>query len=193
MAFKYATGSKFDDPGKSVSQAAKKVNEAFWQEAHRRALLAMTNRILWGVIGTNGTAATAIEATFKSGCQTGGTGGVGVAKPLGLLINGRAGTTATAGSFWLPAGTQAANTFVKYGIFIGFGTDGTCLAGNESTTSTGAYLPDCPAAYVCVGYMQYATTAGTQWNRGANVVTGQTGSSGTGTFVDLVHYPLYET
>lgn len=193
MAFKYPTGTKFDDQTKTVSQAAKKVHEAFWDETQRRALQASLNRILWGVIGTNGTAATAIEASFKSGCQTGGTGGIGVAKPLGLIINGRAGTTATAGSFNLPDGTQASNTFVKYGIFIGFGTSGTVKAGNESSTSTGAYLPDCPDGYVCVGYMQYATTAGTAWDRSSNVVTGQSGACGTATFVDLIHMPLYET
>jgi hypothetical protein len=183
---------KFDAPTKSVEQAPRKIYNAFPNSAMRRALQGICNRVLWGVIGTNGTAATAIEASYKTGCQTGGTGGIGVAKPLGLLINGRMGTTATAGSFWLPAGTQAASTYVKYGIFIGFGTSGTVLAGNESTSSTAAYLPDCPDGYVCVGYFEYC--AGTSnWNRGANVCTGQTGSAGTGTFYDLIHMPLYET
>ena len=193
MAFKYSLTDKFDSATKSVEDAPRKVYNAFPNDAIRRAIQGISNRILWGVPGTNGTAATCIEASFKSGCQTGGTGGIGVAKPLGLVINGRQGTTATAGSFWLPAGTQSSNTFVKYGIFIGFGTSGTVLAGNEGATSTAAYLPDCPNGYVCVGYMEYTTTAGTAWNRGANVVTGQTGSQGTASFVDLIHMPLYET
>jgi len=193
MAFKYATGTKFDDATKAVSQASRKMYEADFHEGLRRAILGVSNRVLWGVIGTNGTAATAIEQTFKTGCQTGGTGGIGVAKVLGLLINGRMGTTSTSGSFNLPAGTQGLSTYVKYGIFIGPGTSGTVLAGNEATSSTNAKLPDCPTEYVCVGYMEYAagTSAG-GWNRDANKVTGQTGSSGTATFTDLIHMPLWE-
>lgn len=188
MAYK-----KFDDASPNVSQHTRKIYEAIWSDGQRRALAGVLNRILWGVIGTNGTAATAIEASFKSGCQTGGTGGIGVAKALGLLINGRAGTTATAGSFWLPSGTQSSETVVKYGIFVGPGTSGTVLAGNEGTAATYAYLPDCPEDYVCVGYFQY--TAGTSdWNRGANLCTGQatSGSAGTGTFTDLIHMPYHE-
>ena len=188
---KWTSRAKFDEANKNVEQAPRKVYNAFPNEAIRRAIQGISNRILWGVIGTNGTAATCIEASFKSGCQTGGTGGVGVAKPLGLVINGRQGTTATAGSFWLPAGTQAAATYVKYGIFIGFGTTGTCLAGNEATSSTAAYLPDCPDGYACVGYFEYC--AGTSdWNRNENKCTGQSGSSGTGTFYDLIHMPVHE-
>jgi hypothetical protein len=191
MAFKY-TKKMFDAPPLSGKEDARRTYEAFYNNAMRRALSAITNRVLWGSMGTNGTANTGREASFKTGCQTGGTGGIGVSVALGLLINGRQGTTATAGSFWLPVGTQSKDTFVKYGIFVGRGTSGTVLAGNEGATSTAAHIPECPEEYVCVGYMQYATTAGTAWNRGANVVTGQTGSSGTATFVDLIHMPLWD-
>ncbi len=191
MAFKYTT-RKFDAPPLSGKDDARRTYEAFYNDAMRRALMAISNRVLWGTLATNGTANTQREASYKSGCQTGGTGGIGVARALGLIINGRQGTTATAGSFWLPVGTQSASCFVKYGIFVGFGTTGTVLAGNEGATSTAAHMPESPEEYVCVGYMEYATTEGTAWNRGANVVSGQTGSSGTFTFVDLIHAPLYD-
>lgn len=183
MAYK-----RFDDPNKAVDDSAQGVHDAFWLAAQRRALQSISNRILRGNFGTAGTTAAAAASAMLSGCQTGGTGGIGVANPLAIVINGKAGTTASAGSFWLPAGTQGASTYTKYGIFIGFGTSGTVLAGNEGTSSTTAMLPDPPDGLVCVGYMEYA--AGTSpWNRGANVVTGQTGSAGTATFTDLIHYP----
>ena len=192
MAFKYATGTKFDDATKAVSQASRKVYDADFHENMRRAILSISNRVLDGNFGTAGTTAAGRASAILAGCQTGGTGGIGVSAPLAVIINGRAGTRASAGSYNLPAGTQAASTYVKYLICGGFGTSGTVLAGNEATSSTQAYLPDCPAEYVALGYMEYA--AGTSnWNRDANVVTGQTGSSGTATFTDLVHMPLYET
>ena len=192
MAFKFATGSKFDDATKSVSQAAKKINDATWEESLRRAIESISNRVLGGA--ESGTAAADKASNMAAGCGTGGAFGIGTTAGLAVIINGRAGTRASAGSYNLPSGTQAASTYVKYGIFGGFGTAGTVLAGNESLTSTGAYLPDCPSGLVVLGYMQYlAGTSAGGWNRGANVVTGQTGSSGTATFVDLVHMPLYET
>jgi hypothetical protein len=182
---------KFDDPSLKRANESRKLDPVFPYEALRRSLQGVLNRVFDGNFGTAGTTAAGRAAALATGCQTGGTGGIGVSKPLAVIINGRAGSRASAGSYWLPAGTQSANTYVKYGIFGGTGTSGTVLAGNESTSSTGAYLPDCPDGYVCLGYMEYvAGTVG--WNRGANVVTGQTGSSGTATFTDLVHMPMSE-
>lgn len=182
---------KFDDPSLTRENAPRKGYDAFQHEAIRRALQGVLNRVLDGDFGTAGTTAAARAAAVATGCGTGATGGVCAGKAVAVLINGRAGTRSSSGSMWLPAGTQSAATYVKYLICGGFGSTGTCLAGNESTSSTGAYLPDCPADYVALGYMEYL--AGTSaWNRGANVVTGQTGSSGTATFVDLVHMPFTE-
>ena len=187
MAYK-----KFDDATKAVAQSPRKGYDAFVDESTRRALQGVLNRIIRGNFGTAGTTAAAAASSMAAGCQTGGTGGIGVGNPLAIIINGRVGTRATAGSYWLPAGTQAALTYVKYLICGGFGTSGTVLAGNEAASSTAAYLPDCPIDYVAFGYFEYlAGTCG--WNRNANVCTGQTGSSGTGTFTDLVHMPFYET
>jgi hypothetical protein len=182
---------KFDDAAKTRDNAPRKGYDAFQHEALRRALQGVLNRVLDGDFGTAGTTAAGRAAAVATGCGTGATGGVCAGKAVAVLINGRAGTRSSSGSMWLPAGTQSAATYVKYLICGAFGSTGTCLAGNESTSSTGAYLPDCPADYVALGYMEYL--AGTSaWNRGANVVTGQTGSSGTATFVDLVHMPFTE-
>lgn len=187
MAYK-----RFDDPALTGEAAPRKVYNAMMNDAVRRALQSVLNRVITGKHATDGTSAAALAQVMATGVGTGGTGGIGTTAALAILLNGRAGTRASAGSYWLPSGTQSASTYVKYGIFGGFGTSGTVLAGNESTASTTAYLPDCPDGYLCLGYMEYL--AGTSaWNRGANVVTGQTGSSGTGTFTDLVHMPLYET
>lgn len=183
---------KFDDPALNVAQAPRKVYDAVEHEDLRRALQGVLNRVFDGNFGTAGTTAAARATALKTGCQTGGTGGIGVANPVAVIINGRAGTRASAGSYWLPAGTQSAATYVKYLIAGGFGTTGTVIAGNESTSATGAYLPDCPDGYVALGYMEYL--AGTSpWNRGANICSGTSASAGTATFVDLVHMPLYET
>ena len=187
MAYK-----KFDDPSLDVAQSPRKVYDAVVHEALRRAIQSITNRIVSGNFGTAGTTAAGVATALNSSCGTGQTGGCCIGAALAVIINGRAGTRSSSGSMWLPAGTQSASTYVKYGLFGACGSTGTCLAGNESTSATGAYLPDCPDGLMCFGYMQYA--AGTSaWNRGANVVTGQTGSSGTATFVDLVHMPLFET
>lgn len=188
MAYK-----KFDDPADNVAQSPRKLYDAVAHESVRRAIQSITNRILDGNFGTAGTTAAARAAAMASGCGTGGTGGVCIGAALAVIINGRAGTRSSAGSLWLPAGTQAANTFVKYGIFGGFGSSGTCLAGNEGASATAAYLPDCPDGLICFGYMQYATTNGQAWNRGANVCSGSSASAGTASFVDLVHMPLFET
>ena len=183
--------AKFDDPSKKVAQSPRKGYDAFVHEAVRRALMGNFNRVLGGNFGTAGTTAAGRATAMATSCGTGQTGGLCAGAAVAVLINGRAGTRSSAGSMWLPAGTQAAATYVKYLICGAFGSTGTCLAGNESTSATGAYLPDCPADYVALGYMEYlAGTSG--WNRGANVATGQTGSSGTGTFQDLVHMPFYE-
>lgn len=188
MAYK-----KFDDPTTTVSQSMRKGYEGIWDDKLRRLLQGNLNRVLGGNFGTAGTTAAARATAMATSCGTGTTGGVCAGAAVAVLINGRAGTRSSAGSMWLPAGTQGSGTYVKYLICGGFGSTGTCLAGNESTSSTGAYLPDCPANYVALGYMEYAANSTCGWNRGANVVTGQTGSSGTATFTDLVHMPFYET
>jgi hypothetical protein len=181
----YYTRSKFDDPVKSVSTAGKNVYDAFKDEAIRGALRAVSNRVLHG--GYAGTATT----TYHSLVGTGGTGGVTIRGPIIALINGRAGTVATASDLELPVGTQASATYVKYLISSGFGSSGTVTAGNEGTSSTAALLPDLPDGHVAIGYVEYAANGTRGFIRTNSVLSGNTGgTNGTvNAWVDLVCYP----
>jgi hypothetical protein len=91
---------------------------------------------------------------------TGGTAGIKLNSALVLSINGRVGTAIAQDNLYLPKGTQAANTWVKYLIAAKFGTTGTIVAGNEGASSTAARLPSCPDGYVALGYVEYNTTSG---------------------------------
>jgi hypothetical protein len=183
MAYK-----KFDDPIKTVDDSKLKVANAFGFQADsiRRALQSVLNRVVM-YDGTNGNLSTA----FAGNCGTGAGTGCCIGKPLFVLINGKLGTRGSCGTVVVPVGTQAKDTFVKYGLFGALGSSGTCFAGNESATAAGAKLPDCPDGLICFGYMQFATTSGTAWDRGTAIVTGVAAASacGTATFQDLWHMP----
>lgn len=179
---------KFDDPAKSRSNDIGKVYPVFPSDSERRALQGVLNRVIWG--GTGGTHTTSLYA----GCGTGSTGGVKITNVLGIAINGRIGTAFNRDNMELPAGTQSANTVVKYLVSSGFGTSGTVTAGNEGTSSTKAFLPDCPDGHVAVGYFEYATTAGNAFVRTNKALTGHSAAT-AGTineWVNLVHMPLNE-
>jgi hypothetical protein len=188
MAFKYPTG-KFDDPTKTVSQSGRKVYDANWNDAIRRALVGISNRVIYGTSGSgiNGTA-------LNAGCGTGATGGVGITYGVIAVINGKMGTIGIAANLEFPAGTQSAATYVKYLISSGFGSSGTVTAGNEGTGSTTALLPDCPDNHVALGYMEYAANGTRGWIRTNSVCSGDTGgTNGTvNAWKDLIHMPLNE-
>ncbi len=194
MAFKYTTTRKFDDPALSGEDNARRVYEAFYNDAFRRALQSMSNQIVAGTSGTSG------GTTFNAGLGTGATCGVKIAFGATLCINGRMGTMAPHDNIYLPNGTQSSNTWVKYLVAARFGTRGTVVAGNEGASSTAARLPDCPDGYVAVGYMEYNTTSGAFGRLGGgtagaqNVVSGNVAAT-CGTvveFVNLMHMPLTE-
>jgi hypothetical protein len=189
MAYK-----KFDDPGAAVSQAPQKVGDAFLNDALRRAIQSVVNRVISGTSGTYGTGAI-------STIGTGGTAGAKLSYDLIASINGRIGTITGQDNLFLPKGTQAKSTYVKYLIAAKHGTGATVYAGNEGATSTAARLPACPDGYVAVGYMEYVTgTAGAYIRFGGgtansyNVLSGNTaGTCGTvGTWVSLCHMPYSE-
>ena len=191
MAFKFGTGVKFDDAAKNVSQATKKLYEAEWHEGIRRAIQSITNRVVTGDFGTAGTTAAARATQMASSCGTGGSGAA-IGAPLCVTINGRAGTRSSCGTILLPKGTQAAATYVKYLLAGSTGSSGTCFAGNESTSATGAYLPDCPDGLIALGYFQWLSPPAATFNRDAQTVVASS-TAGTATWVDLVHMPLFET
>jgi hypothetical protein len=183
MAYK-----KFDDPTLGVDNSVRKIGSAAGLQSDpiRRALQSINNRVLWGA-GTDGYNNTA----WSKNCGTGAGTGCCIGKALVVLINGAAATRGSCGTVNVPTGTQSANTFVKYGLFGGDGSSGTCFAGNEAATAALAKLPDCPDGLICFGYMLYATTSGTAWARGTAIVSGVAAASacGTATFVDLWQMP----
>ncbi len=182
---------RFDDPSGKISQAPRKVYDAFPYEAIRRALASISNRVVGGTDGTS-------NLTVLAGCGTGGdstASGIGCTAGITVIVNGRRGTRGSAGNYILPTGTQGTGTYVKYLISGPINsTAGTVRAGNESTSATGAYLPDLPDGHVALGYMEYAASSTCGWNRNLNKVAGQVtaGSAGTFTFVDLANMPLQE-
>lgn len=152
MAYK-----KFDDPSAGVSQASRKVYEAFWNDAQRRAIQSITNRVISGTGGTIGGTAGLAENWLS----TGGTSGISFNTRLQISINGRMGTAASHDNILLPKGTQGSGTWVKYLVSAKFGgTACTITAGNEGASSTAARLPSCPDGQVAIGYMEYNTTSG---------------------------------
>lgn len=191
---------KFDDAPLSRANEQMKLDPVFPYEALRRALQGVLNRVIAGTGGTGD--GVGIGTAAQGYLGTGATCGVQISKPLLLLVNGLFGTAAACNNIYLPDGSQSKSTYVKYGVFTKPGSAmGTCLAGNESTASTTAKLPDCPDGYVCVGYMEYATgTAGAFKRVGGgtagavNVVSGNAaGTCGTvNAWVCLAHMPMSE-
>lgn len=190
MAYK-----KFDDPNTTnQNRGERKVNTAEWHESLRRAIQSFANRIVSGTGGTNGTG-------MLANLGTGGTCGIKLGQTLIACINGQFGTIAAQDNLYLPAGTQAKATYVKYLVAAKFGTNATVVAGNEGTSSTKAYLPDCPDGYVGVGYCEYKANDSYGYIRvgggtagGVNILSGKTaGTDGTiNAWVNLLHMPLDE-
>ncbi len=186
---------KFDAPAEAVSQSVRKPYDAFPNDAMRRAILAVSNRVLSG--GASGTATSMIASNIG----TGTTGGIKIGNSLRAVINGRFGSIAAQAELGLPTGTQANATYVKYLVSSGFGSSGTVTAGNEGASSTAAYLPDCPKDHVALGYFEfYTNSASSGWPRtkAGDPVGKCSGTGGTGgtivsdTMYDLIHMPIWE-
>ena len=184
---------KFDDAPLASNDEARKLYPVFPNEALRRAVQSITNKVISGTGGTNGTG-------MLSNVGTGSTAGVAIGQTLIASINGRFGTIAAQSNLYLPKGTQGSATYVKYLLAGKFGTAGTVAMGNEGTSSTTAKLPDCPDGYVALGYMEYYTGTGPFIRFGGgtaggyNVVSGNTGGTcGTvNAWVNLLHMPFSE-
>ncbi len=191
MAFKYGT-TKFDAASEKVDQAARKVYGAFPQEAVRRALQGIANR----VIGTTAGTASSSGYLLQAGCGTGSTAGVNVANTLVVLVNGAYSTCIAQDNLKLPDGSQGSNTVAKYLICTKAGTSATCVGpGNvidkgdydtAALAAVAAKLPDLPDGYCALGYVTLNAPA-------ASAITyrghGTIGSQGTTSFTDLVCMP----
>lgn len=157
--------AKYDDPTKTVDQSQDKVYDAFKDDAFRRALIGVSNRVCGG---TNGTGHVPTLAQLA----TGSTGGVQIGNQVSAVINGELGTIVAQDNIELPSGTQAASTWVKYLVSASFATSGTITAGNEGTSSTHAHLPDLPDGHVALGYVEYHSNTTQGFVRTNNVLTG---------------------
>jgi hypothetical protein len=192
---KWTTRKKFDAADISVSDAPKKVYQAIWNDATRRAIQSITNRVLH--TGQAGTA----TSTYFGFVGTGSTCGAQIIAAMTVAINGRVGTAYARDNMRMPDGTQAVNTWVKYLISTGFGTSGTITMGNEGASSTAARLPNLPDGHVAIGYMEYNTTSGAYGRLGGGTagaynILGFGGvapsTCGTHAFTHLVHMPYDE-
>ena len=191
MAYK-----KFDDPvNTNINIGAKKIFPEFKSDALRRALAGVFNRIISGTAGTLGTG-------LISTLGTGSTCGVKLSYDLIGIINGKVGTISNQDNIYLPGGTQASASYVKYLVAGKFGTQATIFAGDEGTGSTTAYLPDIPDGYIALGYVEYAANATAAYGRvgggtakSQNILSGNnSGTAGTiNAWVSLVHMPYDET
>ena len=135
-------------------QAQRSVFEAFPEEAARRALAGINNRVLGKTDGTF------VTGVLQAG--TAGTPGIAVNNALSYTIDGKlyAGTAST--NIPIPAalGTQGTASWCKYLLSLGTAGTYTITKGNESTSgSAGAFLPDLPDENVAVGYMVIKTVA----------------------------------
>jgi hypothetical protein len=191
MAYK-----KFDDPAASGDASVRKTYGAFPNDALRRAIQSISNRVV-AACGTAGTATT----TFQINVGTGATCGVKLPHNVIAVINGRWGTCTAMENIYLPKGTQGSGTWVKYLVSSKHGTAATVTAGNEGASATAARLPDCPDGHVAVGYVEYCTTSGAFIRFGGgtansyNVMTGNVANTcGTVTdWQDLLHMPYDES
>ena len=191
MAFKYV-GIKFDDPNAKVDPAARKVYGAFPQEAIRRAVQSVVNRVIGMSAGTESSSG----YLHLAACGTGSTTGVKIGNTVVVLVNGAYSTCIAQDNMHLPDGSQGSNTVAKYLICTSTGTSATCVGpGNvidkadyDTATLAGAAakLPDLPDGYCALGYVTLnAPAAAAITNRGAGTI----GSQGTTSFTDLVHMP----
>jgi len=199
MAYK-----KFDDADPKVDNSSKKVFGAFNNEAIRRAIQSISNRV-WA-----GTSATAGQLLSGS-CGIGGTTGFKVGSGLYLVRDGVLSTLAAQDNLYFSKlGTMGTNTVAKFLICSADGTSATCIGpgnvvdkGNYASATlaaAAAKLPDLPDGAVAVGYVTLHAPAATvlvltAGDTTATASLGYTigsgsGTKGTATYVQLVNMPL---
>jgi hypothetical protein len=188
MAFKFGSG-KFDDPDKKVDASVNKI-EVFENTAQRRAFQGIMN----GVLGTTGL------IWLGAGIGTAGSAGFKINNTVSILINGIMTTAAAEDNLFMPEGTQGTSTAAKY-LIAHNGTSGTVVGPgnvinmNDYSTvalaSAAAKLPDLPDGMVALGYVNVCAPSATilAFSNDAGFAVGKTGTTGTGTFVDLACMP----
>lgn len=185
MAYK-----KFDDPDPKVDQSAAKVYSTF-DERFRRAMQGITNRCL----GTAGL------LWLGPNIGVGGSAGFATTSAVAVVINGVLSTCAATDNLFLPEGTQGTGTVAKYLVYTKDGTSATVGGpGNvvnmaDYTTvalsSAAAKLPDLPDGGCALGYVNVCAPVATKlvFVNSAGYKVGNSGTTGTGTFVNLACMP----
>jgi hypothetical protein len=160
--------------------AKRTVFQAFPDEAKRRALSGLINRL----VGTT-------HPHLRAGTAGVAEGGIALDAACNFVVDGKvyAGTANT--NFEIPAslGTQGTAAWCKY--LVSWGTSGaiTITKGNETTAgSSGAFLPDLPDESAAIGYFTILT-AGAKWTAGTNAPAD--GSNTVG-YYDLWNMPVTE-
>jgi hypothetical protein len=183
--------AKFDDPAKKVDQSARKVYGATWNDAMRRAIQGITNRVIGGTSGT-GFFPENTAAIAK------GTVGALFATTVQVVINGVVTKLAAQDNIRMPYGTQGKNTVAKF-LICSNGTSGTVIAtgpGNVvskadyatiALATAAAKLPDLPDDHVALGYVTVNAPTLTDIVYAVASVFDTTG--GTASYTDLICMP----
>lgn len=171
-----STYSQTSDP----NLAARTTFQAFPDEAKRRALAGIANRI-------HGTTPAGLQAGTAGQAE----GGVAINSAIDFLVDGKkySGTANTNFEFPASLGTQGTASWCKY--LVSYGTNGviTITKGNESTSgSAGAFLPDLPDENCAIGYV-CIKTAGAKWTSHENAPAD--GSNTVG-YYNLFNMPITE-
>jgi hypothetical protein len=164
-------------------QAQRSVFEAFPEEATRRALAGINNRVLGKTDGTF------VSGVLQAG--TAGTPGIAVNNALSYTVDGKlyAGTASTNIPIPTSLGTQGTASWCKYLLSLGTAGTYTITKGNEATSgSAGALLPDLPDENCAIGYMVIKTAA-VAYTAG---YTDPAANSSTVGYYDLMSMPITE-
>ena len=192
MAFKY-TGVKFDDPDLKVDQAGNKI-VSIPLEVHRRAIQAVSNRVLGSTAGTS-----ILGPQFLFNLGAAGSAGLMGSMAVAVVRNGVWSTVAVQNNMFMPQGVQGTGTVAKYLVASEDGTSGTVKGpGNvivradyttEALAAAAAKLPDLPDGAVALGYVTLVTDEKLTFDNAAGFPVGTGGTCGTGTFVNLICMP----
>lgn len=198
MAYK-----KFDEPDDKVDASAMKIHGAVTNEALRRALQGIANRVLGGTAGTG-------YIPTLAGAAVGGSAGFLTAMPVAVVRDGiRTTANATNNMLFGKLGTLAANEVAKFLICTVNGTSGTVIGpGNivskadyasATLAAAACKLPDLPDGACALASVTLSAPATTVLvlTDGASTAAaslgyliGTGGTAGTATYQDLVCMPF---
>jgi hypothetical protein len=191
MAYK-----KFDDPDEKVSQAGARGNEATQLLAMRRAIQAISNRVVG--FTTGGTSGSGYLTQANLG--TGGTSGVKINNAVVVTINGVNSTCISQDNLYMPNyGTFGTRKVAKFLVSTGAGTSGTVTGpGNvvdaddyadDTTALAACKLPDLPDGHCALGWVGIVFPRATEVVMSSKALIGLESTAGTATWQNLTCMP----